>query len=66
MLFTMQIGIFGFVPGVSDPDSIIMVMISVLGVGLLFLLLAFIAGFAHVIDNGGVIVGYENIGNLRQ
>jgi hypothetical protein len=53
----MQIGIFGFVPGVSDPDSIIMVMVSALGVGLLFLILAFIAGCAHDIDKGEVING---------
>ena len=57
ILYTMQIGIFGFVPGVSDPDSIIMVMVSTLGVGLLFLILAFISGCDHDIDKGGVING---------
>lgn len=28
MLYTLQIAIFGFVPGISDPDSISMVMLS--------------------------------------
>ena len=57
ILFTLQIAIFGFVPGVSDPDSISMVMVSTLGVGLLFLILAFISGCAHDIDKGGVTNG---------
>ncbi len=57
ILFTLQIAIFGFVPRISDPDSISMVMVSTLGVGLLFLILAFIAGCAHDIDKGGVING---------
>ncbi|NLX91912.1 MAG: hypothetical protein GXZ07_10095 [Firmicutes bacterium] len=57
ILYTLQIAIFGFVPGVTDPDSISMVMVSTLGVGLLFLILAFIAGCAHDIDRGGVING---------
>lgn len=57
ILFTLQIAIFGFVPGVSDPYSISMVMVSNLGVGLLFLILAFILGCAHDIDKGGVING---------
>jgi hypothetical protein len=54
ILFTLQIAIFGFVPGVSDPDSISMVMVSTLGAGLLFFILAFISGCAYDIDKGGV------------
>lgn len=64
ILFTLQIAIFGFVPGVSDPDSISMVMVSTLGIGLLSLILAFISGCAHDISNtltvkcqGGIING---------
>lgn len=57
ILITLQIAIFGFVPGVSNPDSISTVMVSTLGVGLLFLILAFISGCAHDIDKGGVTNG---------
>jgi hypothetical protein len=54
ILYTLQIAIFGLVPGVSDPDSISMVMVSTLGLGLIFLILAFISGCAHDIEKGGV------------
>lgn len=57
ILYTLQIAIFGFVPGVSDPDSISMVMVSTLGVGLAFLLFAFISGCANDIQKGDVIHG---------
>lgn len=57
ILYTLQIAIFGYVPGVSNPDSISIVMVSTLGVGLLFLVLSFIAGCAHDIDKGEVING---------
>ena len=59
ILYTLQIAIFGFVPGVSNPDSISIVMVSTLGFGLLFLILAFISGCAHDIEQkgGGVING---------
>jgi len=52
ILYALQIAIFGYVPGVSDPDIISMVMVSVLGAGLLFLILAFISGCAHDADKG--------------
>ncbi len=57
ILYTLQIAIFGYVPGISNPDGISMVMVSTLGVGLLFLILAFISGCAHDIDKGGIING---------
>ena len=57
ILFALQIAISGFVPGVSDPDSISLVMVSTLGVGLLFLILAFISGCAHDIEKGGLTNG---------
>lgn len=57
ILYTLQIAIFGFVPGVSNPDSISMVMVSTLGVGLLFLIAAFISGCAHDVDKGEVVNG---------
>jgi hypothetical protein len=57
ILNTLQIAIFGFVPGVSNPDSISIVMLSTLGIGLLFLILAFISGCAHDLDKGEKING---------
>lgn len=57
ILFTLQVAIFGFLPGVSDPDSISMAMVYTLGAGLLFFILAFISGCAHDIEKGGVTNG---------
>lgn len=57
ILYTLQIAIVGFVPGLSEADSISKVMVSTLGIGLLFLILAFIVGCANDIDNGGIING---------
>ncbi|QOR35167.1 hypothetical protein IMX26_17180 [Clostridium sp. 'deep sea'] len=54
ILFALQIAIFGFVPGVSNPNIISIIMVSTLGAGLLFLILAFISGCAHDIYKGGV------------
>ena len=50
ILFTLEIAIFGFVPGISDPDLILTIMLSALGAGLVILLLTFVAGFAHDIE----------------
>lgn len=47
ILFALEIAMFGFVPGMSNPDSIVIVMLSSLGLGLLLLLLSTISGFAH-------------------
>lgn len=57
ILYTLQIAIFGFVPGITDPDRISIVMVSTLGIGLLFLILAFISGCAHDLDGGKKING---------
>ena len=54
ILFALQIAIFGFVPGVSNPNIISIIMVSTLGAGLLFLILAFISGCAHDLNKGGV------------
>lgn len=51
ILFTLQIAIFGFVPGLSDPDRIMTVMLLTLGGGLISMLAAFICGFADDIKN---------------
>ncbi|OQB24473.1 MAG: hypothetical protein BWY11_01093 [Firmicutes bacterium ADurb.Bin182] len=57
VLFTLQIAIFGFMPGVTDPESISMSMVYTLSAGLLFFILAFISGCAHDIEKGVVING---------
>ncbi len=50
ILYTLQIAIFGYVPGVVNPDTVSLVMVSTLGAGFVLLLLAFISGFAHDIE----------------
>jgi hypothetical protein len=57
ILYTLQVAIFGFVPGLSDPNNILAVMLCMLCLGLILLLVSFIAGCAHDIDNGGRIDG---------
>jgi len=57
LVMALEIAIFGFVPGVNDPDLILIVMLSSLGVGLGVLLLTFVAGFAHDIERQANIVG---------
>jgi hypothetical protein len=49
-LIALEIAIFGFVPGLSDPDPILTVCWSFLGIGLLLYLFTFVAGFAHDIQ----------------
>lgn len=51
ILYTLEIAIFGFVPGVSNPDIITLVMLATLGAGFLFLIFAFIAGLEQMIFN---------------
>ena len=50
MLITLAIAIFGFVPGVNDPDQVLAIMLSSLGAGLGVILLTFVAGFSHDIE----------------
>jgi hypothetical protein len=50
MLSALAIAIFGFVPGVSDPDQALTVMLSSLGAGLGVILFTFVAGFARDIQ----------------
>jgi len=50
ILFALEVAVFGIVPGISDPDSITIAMLTSLGFGLLFMLLAFVSGFAHEIE----------------
>ncbi len=54
ILFVLEIAIFGFIPGISNLDTINTVMLFTLGVGFVFLILAFIAGIANDIEKGGL------------
>ncbi len=47
IVFVLEIGIFGFVPTVNDPDVILSIMTACLALGYGLLLLTIVAGFAH-------------------
>lgn len=47
LVFILEIGITGFVPAVSDPDVVLSIMLSCLGMEVLTLPLTFVSGFAH-------------------
>jgi hypothetical protein len=57
LVLVLEIATFGFVPGVNDPDLILTIMLSSLGVGLGIFLLTFVAGFAYDIERQAKIVG---------
>ena len=44
IIFALEIAIFGYIPGMNDPDRILTIMLSSLGFGLLVLLSTFVAG----------------------
>ncbi|MCL5071481.1 MAG: hypothetical protein M1308_11390 [Actinobacteria bacterium] len=64
ILFVLEIAIFGFVPGISNPDTINTVMLSALGIEFVFLILAFISGIAHDIEKGGLQNGEKHSGGI--
>jgi len=49
-LFALEIAVWGFVPGISDPDQRLYICWSFLGIGLAAYFLTFISGFAHDIQ----------------
>ncbi len=57
LVMTLEIAVFGFVPGVNDPDLILIIMLTALGAGLGILLFTFVTGFAHDIERQASIVG---------
>lgn len=57
MLLTLEIATTGFVPFVSDSESILTIMLSSLAVALGAFLLTFVAGFAHDIERQSRGVG---------
>lgn len=54
ILFTLQIAVAGFVPGISDPDAVSIAMVTILGIGLLLLVFAFVSGCAYDIERGAL------------
>lgn len=54
ILYTLQVAIFGYVPGITDPEAVSLAMVSILGAGYLFLILAVVAGFARDTEKGDV------------
>ena len=49
-LSALEIAIFGFVPGLNDPELILHICWSILGIALGILLLTFVSGFSYDID----------------
>ncbi len=47
LVFVLEIAITGFVPAVSDPEAVLSIMLSCLGMEVVVLPLAFVSGFAH-------------------
>lgn len=54
-IFTLEIAIFGFVPGVNDSELITTVMLSSVGIGIVTIVFAFISGFAHDINRQKIL-----------
>lgn len=50
LLFALVVATTGFVPGVSDPDRALAIMLAALASSFILLILAFVAGFAHDIE----------------
>lgn len=49
-LLTIEIAVFGYFPGVEDPEQLMTIVFSSLGLSLVFYLLAFISAVAHDIE----------------
>jgi hypothetical protein len=60
-LIALEIAIFGFVPGMSDPDQIFTVCWSFLGIGLVLYLFTFVAGFANDICIAGTRIPVQSV-----
>lgn len=48
--FALEIAVFGYVPGISDPDVISLVMLTSLGSGFLLMILAFVTGISFDLE----------------
>ena len=49
-LIALEIAVFGYFPGLSDPDALLTVCWSCLGVAWVFMLFTFLCGFAYDIE----------------
>lgn len=47
LVFVLEIGVTGFVPAVNNPDAVLFIMLSCLGMEVAVLPLTFVSGFAH-------------------
>jgi len=47
IVFVLEIAVFGVVPTTSEPDAVLSIMLSCLGIGYGVMLLTFVAGLAH-------------------
>jgi hypothetical protein len=47
LVFVLEIGITGFVPAVNDPEAVLSIMLSCLGMEVVVLPLTFVSGFAY-------------------
>lgn len=47
LVFVLEIGVTGFVPAVNDPDVVLSIMLSCLGMEVVALPLTFVSGFAY-------------------
>ncbi|MDP1778716.1 MAG: hypothetical protein Q8K73_00425, partial [Anaerolineales bacterium] len=47
LVFVLEIGTTGFVPAVNDPEAVLSIMLSCLGMEAVVLPLTFVSGFAH-------------------
>lgn len=63
ILYTLQIAIFGYVPGIVNPDTVSMVMVSTLGLGFVLWFLAFISSMAYDMKGGYLVE--ENPDSVR-
>jgi hypothetical protein len=50
-LIALEIAIFGYVPGVRDPDARLGITWSLLGICWILMMFSFVAGFAHDIED---------------
>lgn len=54
LVFALEIAVTGFVPGLSDPDAVVTVMLICLASEVVILPLTFISGFAHDMSVGPI------------
>ena len=59
LVFVLEIGVTGFVPTVNDPEAVLSIMLSCLGMEVIVLPLTFVSGFAHDIAMRPNIVLHE-------